>query len=546
MRMLKICLICIFIIFVAVLPTAYSMEINYAITPDIENQTVHVEMDITNISEKELILRIGAEPVNLTLKDSNGNYLPFIQRQIQAGGTEVVEIHIQFSDEVRGKIDKIDEIKIEYYAKPTPNTRFFSEKWGYVGKDFGISLEPVLLLMPDKPTKSTITFNLPEGWIGVMAREKMDENSYLAYISTPYRTAHGETRFIAFGPFNLTEREFDGHKLVMAIHKDIEFQKELEENTLKLAEYFQNVIGDYQPEILVSIVLPAQARKIEGVGTGKVGPGMGEYASFFETVPSNKREFVDFPDIMIDFPLHVPTTWFAEFECNKENAFSWLCNPWRFYYQGRAMMDVFNWSEERYKQELYMTWMTYEEANKGEEKMSIYKDSVLNNEKKIPLFGYTLNEEIKRVTSGRKDIDDVFHYLYENFALKGKEVDSKTFLQVINEITGHDFTDFFNRYFYGTEKFPIVIEFEEKGVKMEKMQETCKGYCGDGLCERDRSGNICPFDVNCQDCISTPKSAQGTPESTHMATQHTRSSPGFEVIFAVAGVVIAYFINRRE
>ncbi len=240
---------------------------------------------------------------------------------------------------------------------------------------------------------------------------------------------------------------------------------------LKLVEYFQEVIGDYQPETLLGIVLPAQARDIEGLGELV---GMGEYASFFEIIPANERKRASFPEAMMDFPLHVPSTWFAEFEPGpiEENAMSWLCNPWRFYYGGRAMVDIFNWSEDEYRMSLYHTWLAYEEANKGKEILPIYRDAVVNNEKKIRLFSYTLDQEIRRVTNGEKGVNDVIHYLYENYALKGKEVTSNDFIEAVNLVTGHDFTEFFNKYFYGTEKFPLVVEFEEKGTStLEVMSE---------------------------------------------------------------------------
>jgi len=354
-------------------------------------------------------------------------------------------------------------MKIEYEVRPRPRAKFHSEEWGYIGNEFGISLESVLFLLPDseRVTKSTITFKgLPEGWVAIMARRRLTETSF--WIDKDLVDKHGRvTRLVAFGPFTLARRDFDGHELLIAIHKDIEFQEEIETGVLGLVEYFQDVIGDYQPEILVAIVLPAQAREIEGLGELV---GMGEYASFFEIVPENHRYRGSFPQVMMDFPLHVSSTWFGEFEPGSisENAFSWFCNPWRFYYGGRAMVDVFNWSEAEYLESLYHTWLRYKEANAGKEQLPIYRDTVVNNEKKVPLFGYTLNEEIKRVTNGEKSVDDVIHYMYVDFALAGRDVTATGFLQAINKITGHDFTDFFNKYFYGTEEFPLVIEFEQK------------------------------------------------------------------------------------
>jgi len=54
---------------------AFAMEVDYNLTPHIENQIIHVEMLVSNVSEEELVLRIGTDPLNLTLRDSKNRIL---------------------------------------------------------------------------------------------------------------------------------------------------------------------------------------------------------------------------------------------------------------------------------------------------------------------------------------------------------------------------------------------------------------------------------------------------------------------------------------
>jgi hypothetical protein len=71
------------------------------------------------------------------------------------------------------------------------------------------------------------------------------------------------------------------------------------------------------------------------------------------------------------------------------------------------------------------------------------------------LFFYILDQEIQRVTAGQKSIVDVLLW-WRTHITHWTATDSELF-DGINNCTGGDFTDFFNKYFYGLEKYPVAL-----------------------------------------------------------------------------------------
>jgi hypothetical protein len=73
------------------------------------------------------------------------------------------------------------------------------------------------------------------------------------------------------------------------------------------------------------------------------------------------------------------------------------------------------------------------------------------------LVAYMMDE---RLIEGRLTLDDLLKYLYDTYTLKQRCFTTTNALQALNEITGEDWTEFFNAYIYGTEKLPLNGSFE--------------------------------------------------------------------------------------
>ena len=66
-----------------------------------------------------------------------------------------------------------------------------------------------------------------------------------------------------------------------------------------------------------------------------------------------------------------------------------------------------------------------------------------------------LDLEIRRRAAGKHSLDDVMHHLYQAYPLDGPGVaDRYGYVEAINEVTGQDLSDFFDRYIAGTDELP--------------------------------------------------------------------------------------------
>lgn len=56
-------------------------------------------------------------------------------------------------------------------------------------------------------------------------------------------------------------------------------------------------------------------------------------------------------------------------------------------------------------------------------------------------------------------LDDLMRYMYENFGLKGKRYSTNDILDALNIVTDNDWSEFFDKYVYGTEPLPLDGKF---------------------------------------------------------------------------------------
>ena len=76
---------------------------------------------------------------------------------------------------------------------------------------------------------------------------------------------------------------------------------------------------------------------------------------------------------------------------------------------------------------------------------------------KSKLFTYLLDFEIHRVTNNAISISDVFLFWRHN--LDHNDWSNLDALSLLNDYIGHDFSDFFNSYFFGNEKLPVDVQW---------------------------------------------------------------------------------------
>ncbi|MDA8144335.1 MAG: PDZ domain-containing protein [Thermoplasmatales archaeon] len=84
------------------------------------------------------------------------------------------------------------------------------------------------------------------------------------------------------------------------------------------------------------------------------------------------------------------------------------------------------------------------------------------------ILGFMLNTRIIEVTRGSKTLDDLFRYLMEKFNRDGKGYSEKDVINSIREVTGHDFSDFFQTYVRKPGKIDFSQELKKLGLTIRK------------------------------------------------------------------------------
>ena len=72
---------------------------------------------------------------------------------------------------------------------------------------------------------------------------------------------------------------------------------------------------------------------------------------------------------------------------------------------------------------------------------------------KAPLITAMMDEKIKQLSNGEKDMMGFMAYLYQHYGCHKSAIE---LLKELNHYTGSDFSEFFDSYVYGNEK--LVLE----------------------------------------------------------------------------------------
>ncbi len=85
------------------------------------------------------------------------------------------------------------------------------------------------------------------------------------------------------------------------------------------------------------------------------------------------------------------------------------------------------------------------------------------------ILGVLLDLAIRDASSGRKSLRDLFHWLNDNYAKKGRFFpDSEGIRQAAEALTGADFSSFFHSYVSGLEPLPYDRYFATVGLRLEQ------------------------------------------------------------------------------
>ena len=103
-----------------------------------------------------------------------------------------------------------------------------------------------------------------------------------------------------------------------------------------------------------------------------------------------------------------------------------------------------------------------------------FANTTINYYTKGAVLGLLLDLKIRARTAGRKSLDDVMVTMYrkfydaapESYYLHGRGYEDDDLLDAVNEVSGADFKDFFDRYVRGTEPLPYDSDLGAAGLRL--------------------------------------------------------------------------------
>ncbi len=161
----------------------------------------------------------------------------------------------------------------------------------------------------------------------------------------------------------------------------------------------------------------------------------------------------------------------------------WMAEGFTNYYAGLVLMRTGLIDRKEYLKDLAEN-MRFHDLSPGSRVTSAYESSFdtwiklyqptpnnINNYisyyLKGELLGFLLNTKIIEVTQGTRSLDDVYRSLMDKYNKDGKGYTEKDVISTINDVTGEDFEEFFEKYIRNPGHIDFSAELKKIGVTLK-------------------------------------------------------------------------------
>ena len=426
-----------------------------------ENRLVHINLRVGNVDSGTLTFGRG----------ETGGFPPRevpAARNLAAKNQDGYPLNLKLSGSTGRFIETAvvvcngSVVLLEYDTDLSPHTEV---RW-YLGSEFGVVEPEYLFLFPIDSRKDayvsvsriSVEFSVPQGWDVVTHWAKIvTVNRYEAQTSDELLLGP-----LGFGRFDLRRRQISNVEVTLAFYGYSSLVQEAVSNDVfSIYSYFSQLMGDVSigKKIPRNKYLLIYVPKIQGRGI--VSNREGAYGCFsnieypYQTDPA-EGYWISWQAHLI-FHEWSPAAFFG--------SPMWFSEGFTTYYQYKSTRDLklisqsqfesavagrFKWYVERVLGTLFDKSLAYADSHPWEAeevfRINYYKSCIV---------AYMLDLRIAQVTGGRRNLDSVMKYLFDQYALTGKRLSSDVILPAVNAVAGYDFTPFFEKYVQGTEKLPL-------------------------------------------------------------------------------------------
>lgn len=375
---------------------------------------------------------------------------------------------------------------IQPHAVPgRPDFEAYLGTWGGYIKEYFLLVRPVLRI-----DIVTVKFLLPDGWSLITPHDFADSTTYsfpgnrFQYFGTMWAA------LVAVGtPKVLTRFQAGGVQGEIFSYADT-----LTTTAHTLADRFSTVLTYYHTVFGGSIF----KRYVIVIGDPDYFPlGLGALASQplradrVDTLPHvltrDQHPFRPAANAWMNIVHNVFHSWlraaiFPAVEPNAPEATkSWFYEGVADYYAALAMLKSGMWSQSIYDTYYERTLAVVNSFYTGQYEVPLpvtpkyLAESgdigyMMINYYKGNLIAYILNHTISDLTGQKATLDDVMKVMFKNHALTGLPFTNRDILLSINAVSNVDFSDFFKKFVYGSERLPLQLG--STGIRVDPSVRT--------------------------------------------------------------------------
>ena len=456
-----------------------------------------ITTDIANINQPKLELALptwtpgwyvvenyAKNVIRLRITDSNGKVLQPRMTKKQTWSVDT---------------SGVKKIRVEYDYSAT----ILALNQAKVGDDFAFFTGIELFLEPvgHRDTPSTLRFDIPARWkLLSPLKETSDANVFTA---ANYDTLVDAPALM--GHFDVTEFQAEGKPHYFAAYPAGTFNadksKRFTEMLAKVVTANKKLFGDvpYDKYIAYYFFTPPESNAggaLEHLNSYVAFAPSGERASPEMIIGTGSHEYFHLWNVKRIRPAEM---WPYDYSRENESPSLWLSEGFTNYYGARATYrggvndkDAFlrgvanaaagveNSAARAYispANSSMVTWVGYDTPQAFQ--ISYYTQG--------QNLGALLDLSIRHDTDGRSSFDDVFRTLYSDFYKRGKGFTTNDLITIINKLTGKNYTEFFDKYIFGTEVPDYERIFGYAGYQLVRKPMTTPDL---GFSARMRDGGI--------------------------------------------------------
>lgn len=435
------------------------IDVEYNVRIDKSKNQAFVTCKLINIRQKSLIMSLwekSIKPAKISFDSTDGS----------PTWKELEESDAENFWQMEFNTPSIKTVTIQYQVtlNVISSMDYYPAYISYVGEKYGILDGHMLFLSPynfNINGKIKVILDMPDGW---KALTPWDEESSLTF-SADYIQDVVDSVF-CIGQFQFIERKINNKQVYAAYCGSKNIGSELDGKAETVAQLFKDYMtrfGDFPFKKYIAIFSEQtpDGKYIHGTahGSGFAGP-------------------IEMPlTFTLQFMAHeIFHIWNGRILNQKSQYEVWFKEGFTQYYGYMTPYRVGLYDKDQFVDYLKSDYQKYLQNYRASRDIALarvnekmareeghnHAESISNfiMYRKGALVASVMDDEIKRVTNGKKSLDDLIRYMLTEY--RDKAYSSEDVLKSLNAITDSDFTKFFSDFIYGRKELPLPENINPK------------------------------------------------------------------------------------